>query len=79
MTGGQILERCGSNQWFFQGKGFEDLDLSFAAEAVLDSLESSKLPDGTVKPIFASLGPEYAARLSGMSKYAPETALPLSA
>eukprot|EP00969_Alexandrium_andersonii_P093143 4112364-Alexandrium_andersonii.AAC.1 len=47
MTGRQILERCGSNQWFFQGKGFKDLDLSFAAEAVLDSFQSSKPPDGT--------------------------------
>eukprot|EP00969_Alexandrium_andersonii_P047780 2097154-Alexandrium_andersonii.AAC.1 len=67
MTGRQILESCGANLWFFQGKGSRDLGLSFTAEAVLDSLESSKRPDGTVEPICASLGPEYAARRAGRS------------
>eukprot|EP00969_Alexandrium_andersonii_P357295 15448458-Alexandrium_andersonii.AAC.1 len=32
MSGKEILERCSSNQWFFQGKVLKDLDLSFAAE-----------------------------------------------
>eukprot|EP00969_Alexandrium_andersonii_P307108 13575844-Alexandrium_andersonii.AAC.1 len=33
MTGRQILESCGTNQWFFQGRGFRDLDLSFTTKA----------------------------------------------
>eukprot|EP00969_Alexandrium_andersonii_P077654 3424679-Alexandrium_andersonii.AAC.1 len=33
MSGREILASCGSNAWFFQGKGFEDLDLCFTADA----------------------------------------------
>eukprot|EP00969_Alexandrium_andersonii_P183016 8086721-Alexandrium_andersonii.AAC.1 len=76
MSSREILASCGSNVWFFQGKGFEDLDLSFTADAVLGSLEPRKLPDGTVKPIFGGLGEEYAMRVAGLSKFGPETALP---
>eukprot|EP00969_Alexandrium_andersonii_P342329 15131494-Alexandrium_andersonii.AAC.1 len=62
MSSREILASCGSNQRFFQGKGFKDLGLSFTADAVLDSLESSRLPDGAIEPIFEGLRRECAMR-----------------
>eukprot|EP00969_Alexandrium_andersonii_P025543 1115472-Alexandrium_andersonii.AAC.1 len=39
--------------------------------------ESSKLPDGTVEPIFSDLGREFVYRTCGVSKHGPESALPV--
>eukprot|EP00969_Alexandrium_andersonii_P149304 6601767-Alexandrium_andersonii.AAC.1 len=79
MSSGEILASCGSNKWFSQGKGFKNLGLSLSADAVLDSLEPHKLPDGAVKPIFEGLGKEYATRPAGLITFGPETAISMSA
>eukprot|EP00969_Alexandrium_andersonii_P080382 3543081-Alexandrium_andersonii.AAC.1 len=79
MSNQEILDKVGSNQWFFQGRGFEGHDLGHTAEHVLATLESSKLPDGAVKPIFRSLGRDFIVRACGIGKHGPETALPVAA
>eukprot|EP00969_Alexandrium_andersonii_P313927 13868724-Alexandrium_andersonii.AAC.1 len=62
MSNPEILEKAGSNKWFFQGKGFGGMDMSLAAEHVLATLESSRLPDGATRPIVDGSGREFVFR-----------------
>eukprot|EP00969_Alexandrium_andersonii_P091115 4022083-Alexandrium_andersonii.AAC.1 len=64
MSAREILESCGTNKGFFQGRGFKGSDLSFTADAVINSLQSHRRPDGAVKPLFAGLAEEFANRFA---------------
>eukprot|EP00969_Alexandrium_andersonii_P179658 7941204-Alexandrium_andersonii.AAC.1 len=78
MSNQEVLSLRCSNQWFNQGRGFKGLDLSLAAEQVLSTLEASKLPDGSIKPIFKCLGRGFTFRTCGIGGKKPETALPIA-